>query len=151
MLLQKTQNRPNHLFLAQRRVDHGVINRTVGPLDLEIILNKGGALMVDGFHQRLRVRRCFTLRNKALHLLFPWSKKKDSQRVISFSQEMLRPSSDNYSFSRGSCLFDYAFRNSYDAVGVEHLHGGSATALVATESERFEQAIVKWIAALLAF
>src|SRR4051812_48265714 len=100
MLLQKTQNCPYHLFLAQRRIDHGVINRTIGPLDMEIILNKSGALMVNRFHQRLRLRRCFTLRNKALDLLFPWSKKKDSQRVIPFSQEMLRPSPDNYSFSR---------------------------------------------------
>src|ERR1700689_1191218 len=51
--LHEIQNHVNDGLIAERGVDHGVVDGAVRPFDVEILLNKIVALAVHGVHELL--------------------------------------------------------------------------------------------------
>jgi len=41
----------NDRLIADRSIDHGVVDRAVGPFDLEILLDEIDAFLIDGIHE----------------------------------------------------------------------------------------------------
>jgi hypothetical protein len=64
ILRHKTQDRRHHGVFAHGGIDHRVIYRTVRPLRIEILLDKGGALAVNRIHQRLSLRLRVAVRHQ---------------------------------------------------------------------------------------
>jgi hypothetical protein len=51
-LLEEAQDRLNHSFGARRSIDRGVVDRTVGPLGVEVLRDESSAFTVDRICQR---------------------------------------------------------------------------------------------------
>jgi hypothetical protein len=88
-LPDKAQDSLNHGLISRRSIEHGVINRTVRPLDVEVFLDERTPLVVNRIDERFC--RCFrfALRNKALYLAFSRSVQEKAQSVVPSAQEML--------------------------------------------------------------
>jgi hypothetical protein len=62
--LKKTQDDPNHGIIPRRGIEHGVVDGSVRPFNVEVPLDESSPLMVDGIHQHSRLGFCFALGNK---------------------------------------------------------------------------------------
>jgi len=56
----EAQDCPNHRFVSQVSIDHGMVDGTVGPLGVEVPLDERGTLKVDSIHLTFlhRLRHC---------------------------------------------------------------------------------------------
>ena len=48
---EKAHDRKNHAFVARRRIEHGVVEPTIGPADMEILLDEIGPLLINAINQ----------------------------------------------------------------------------------------------------
>jgi hypothetical protein len=79
----------NDGLIADRRIDHGVVNGAVRPFDVEILLDEIDALAVNDIHELLGFLLTFAASQEAAHFIFSGSVKKHAQGVGAASQKML--------------------------------------------------------------
>src|SRR5271157_3037254 len=79
--LLEAQNHLDHGFVPSRRVEHGMIKRSVRPFLMEIPFNKGGPLTIDGIHQFFSLPLAHPAGPQAVDFLFGWGKEEDPQGV----------------------------------------------------------------------
>jgi len=108
LLIQEIHYYLNYGILAQRSIDHGVVNLPVGPFRMEIVLDKGGALAVNRIYQRLGMGLRIAFRNKSLHLVSRGSVQEEAKRVLAALQKMLRSAAQDYAIAGSRCLLNNA-------------------------------------------
>src|SRR5882672_810267 len=107
----EVQNHVNDGLIADRRIDHSVVNGAVRPFDAEILLYEIDALAVNGIHELLGFLLTFAASQEAAHFIFSGGVEKHTQRVWAASQKMLRPPSNDDGVSRLSGVLNDAFCN----------------------------------------
>src|ERR1700731_4754342 len=85
----EAQNHVNDSFIADCSVHHGVVNRPVRPFDIEIFLNKIGALAVDVINELFGFLLAFAASQQPAHFVFSWGIKKHTQSVCSLLKKLL--------------------------------------------------------------
>src|SRR5690349_1499552 len=66
----KFQNHANDGLIADRSVDHDVVNRTVRPFYVEIFLDKIGALPIDSIHELFGLLLTLTASEQTAYFFF---------------------------------------------------------------------------------
>jgi hypothetical protein len=114
--LRKIENDFENRLLADRGINHGVVNRAVGPFDAKILAEKIGAFPINRIHKLFGIFPAFTAGHEAPQFIFSGSIKKHTQRVWAVPEKLLRPPSDDDGVScfRGAlndtlCNFQNAF------------------------------------------
>jgi hypothetical protein len=87
--------------------------------------------------------------NEPAHFISSGGIQKESQRVRTVPEEMLRSSANDYAIASSGSLKYNSFGDSDNAVGVEAKHWRNVTALVASGGERPDEPIIEWIRVLL--
>jgi hypothetical protein len=77
----EVQNHVSDGLIADRGIDHGVVDGAVWPFDFEIFLDEIGTLAVDGIHELLGFRLALASRQEAPDFVFSRSVKKHTQGV----------------------------------------------------------------------
>lgn len=72
----ETQNHVSNSLVADYRVYHRMVNRAIGPLDVEILLNKIGALPVDVINTFFNLPFAFAASQQSPDLVFSWGVEK---------------------------------------------------------------------------
>src|SRR5258708_40138671 len=85
----EVKNHMNDGLIADRRIDHSVVNGAVRPFDAEILLDEIDALAVNGIHELLGFLLTLAASQEAAHFIFSWSVKKHTQRVLAAPEKML--------------------------------------------------------------
>jgi hypothetical protein len=149
-LTEKTQNELNDGFGPQSGVEHGVINRPVGPIGVKVFFNEIGAFIVNPIHQLFSIRLRSTLRSQPPHFIYCGGVQKEPQRVRTVPEEVLRSSANDYAIAGGGGLKNNTFGDSDNAVGVEAEYRRDVTSFIASGSERPNEPVIEWICALFA-
>src|SRR5947199_7474028 len=85
------QNHVNDGLIANRGIDHGVVNGAIRPFDAEILLDEIDALAVDGIHELPGFLLALATSQQAPHFILSRSIKKHTQRIWAVPEKMLRP------------------------------------------------------------
>jgi hypothetical protein len=64
-LLEEAQDRLHHGFVSRVSIDHGMVERTVGPVGMEVSLDERSTLTVNRIHSRFCIASAVTLQNQA--------------------------------------------------------------------------------------
>src|SRR5690349_24794455 len=70
------QNHANDRLITNRRVDHSVVNSTVRPFDVKILLDEIGALPINSVHELFSFLFTLAASQQAPHFFFSRSIKK---------------------------------------------------------------------------
>ena len=89
------QDGGDHVFVAHRRVDHEVIQRTVGPVSVEIVFHVGDTLAINRFHQFFGLGLALTELPQPPDLFRRWRIGKNMESVSAIAQEVRRPAAHN--------------------------------------------------------
>jgi hypothetical protein len=140
----------NDGLIADRGIDHGVVNGAVRPFNAEILLDEIDALTVNGIHELLGFLLTLAATQEAPHFIFSWSVKKHAQRVWAVPQKMLRPPSDDDGVSSLGGVLNDPFCNLQNAFAVDHVELVRIEAAFITSAQKgFEEPVVEWIVAFL--
>jgi hypothetical protein len=146
----KIQNHVNNGLIADPSIDHGVVNSAVRPFNVEILLDKIGALAVDDIHQLLCFLLTLAASQEAPHFIFSRGVKKHAQRVWAVPEKVLRPSSNDDRVSGFSGVLNDRFRDLQNAFAVDYVELVRIQATFITPAQkRFKQTVVQWIVAFL--
>src|ERR1700738_488475 len=144
------QNHVNDGLIADRRIDHGVIDGAVWPFDFEIFLDEIGTLAVDAIHELLGFRLALASRQEAPDFVFSRSVKKHTQGVWTAPQKKLRPPSDDDRVSSFSGVLNDAFCNLQNTFAVNDVELVRVEAAFITSAQKgFEEPVVERIGAFL--
>ena len=144
------QNHVDDGLIADRSIDHGVVNGAVRPFNVEILLDEIGALAVNSIHQQLGVLLTLAASQEAPHFIISRSVKKHAQRVWAFPEKLLRASSNDDGVSGLSGVLNDPFRDLQNAFAVDYVElVGIQATFITPAQKRFEQPVVEWIVALL--
>src|ERR1700691_2118014 len=84
------QNHVNGSLVADRSIDHGVVNGAIRPLDVEILLDEIHTLPVNGIDELLGFLVALAASQQAApELIVPRSVEKNSQRVLAVLEKLL--------------------------------------------------------------
>ena len=148
--LHEIQNHVNDSLVADRAVDHGVVNATIRPFDAEIFLDKIPALAVNRIYQLFRFDLSLAAIYQASHLVFSGSVQKYAKGILAILEKLLRSSPDDHGIAFFGDLLNNTFGNSQDAFTVYDIEFVRIeAAFVAASQKRLEQTIVQRISALL--
>jgi hypothetical protein len=93
--VHEIQNHVNDGIIADRCIDHGMVESAVRPFDVEILLDEIMALVVNGIYKLQGFILALATRQEAPHFIFSRSVEKHTQRVRAIPEEMLRAPSDD--------------------------------------------------------
>src|SRR5436305_12081945 len=82
------QDGGNNIFVADRSIDHYVVERPGGPIGAKIMFYKQDALAVYGIYQVLGVAQAPAHALNAAQLFCAWRIKKHMERVSALTQEV---------------------------------------------------------------
>src|SRR6266446_874360 len=68
--LHQIQNHLNDWLIADRGIDHGVVDGTVGPFDVEVFLDEIRAFPINRIHELLRFTSALAARKQTTELVF---------------------------------------------------------------------------------
>ncbi len=71
----EVQNHVNDGLIADRGIDHGVVDGAVRPFDVEILLDEIGALPIDGIHELFGFLLTLAASQQAAALYLPSERK----------------------------------------------------------------------------
>src|ERR1700738_2945391 len=146
----EVQNHVNDGLIADRRIDHGVVEGAVWPFDFEIFLDEIGTLAVDAIHELLGFRLALASRQEAPDFVFSRSVKKHTQGVWTAPQKKLRPPSDDDRVSSFSGVLNDAFCNLQNTFAVNDVELVRVEAAFITSAQKgFEEPVVERIGAFL--
>ena len=100
------KNCANHSLIADRGVDHRVIDRAARPLDFEIFFDEFRAFQINRIHQFMGLLLIFAAGNQPPYFQFRRGVKKYSQSVFPLPQYELRPSSHDDAVSSARSVPD---------------------------------------------
>src|SRR5579863_132778 len=83
--LHEIRNHVNDGVVTEGRINHGMVDRAVGPIDVKILLDEIGALLVDRIHELIGFLLTFAASDESPHFVFSGSVKKYAQRVLAVS------------------------------------------------------------------
>ena len=81
----------NDRLIADRSIDHGVVNRAVRPFDVEILLDEIDAFPINGIYELFGFLPALAPSQQSPHFIFSRSVKKHAQRVRAVPEKLLRP------------------------------------------------------------
>ena len=119
--LHQIQNHLNDWLIADRGIDHGVVDGTVGPFDVEVFLDEIRAFPINRIHELLRFTRALAARKQTTELVFSRTIKKHAQRVRPGAKKMLRSPSDNDGISGLRGVLNNPFGNFQNAFAVHYV------------------------------
>jgi hypothetical protein len=147
----KIQNHVNDGLIADRSIDHGVVNGAVGPFDVEILLDEIGALPIHGIHELFGFLLALAASQQAPHFIFSRSVKKHTQRVLAALEKLLRAPSDDDRVSGFRRVLNDTFGKLQNAFAVDQLELVRIEASFITSAQkRFEEPVVQGIGSFLA-
>jgi hypothetical protein len=85
----ETQNLVDYFLDPNRGIEHGVIDGSIGPLHVKILLDESGALSIDNVHRLCSVLFACALRDQAVNLRLSRRIEENSQGIVSVTKEML--------------------------------------------------------------
>jgi len=109
----------NDPLIADRGIDHRVVDGAVRPFNAEILLDEIGALTVDSIRKLLGFLFALAASQEAPHFIFSRSIKKHTQCVWAVPEKMLRPPSDDDGVSGFSGVLNDPFRNLQNGFAVK--------------------------------
>ncbi|MGA2458491.1 MAG: hypothetical protein ABSF85_13055 [Terriglobales bacterium] len=137
-------------LFADRGIDHGVVNNTVRPFDMEILLDEIGAFPINGIHELFGILLALAASQQAPHFIFSRSVKKHTQRILAALEKLLRPPSDDDGVSRFRRVLDDTFCNLQNTFAVDQLElGRIEAAFITSAHERFEEPVIQGIRSFL--
>src|SRR5437016_4064879 len=105
------QNHVNDGLIANRGIDHGVVNGAIRPFDAEILLDEIDALAVNGIHELPGFLLALATSQQAPHFILSRSVKKHTQRIWAVPEKMLGPPSDDDGVSGLRCVLNDSLCN----------------------------------------
>jgi hypothetical protein len=79
----------NDSIIADRSIDHGVVNGAIRPFDVEIFLDEINTLAINCVHQLLGFLFALAASQQASNFILPRSVKKNPQRIFAVLEELL--------------------------------------------------------------
>jgi len=147
----ETQNLVDYVLDPNRGIEHGVIERSIGPFHVEILLDESRALAIDDVHRLLSVLLACALRDQAANLRLSWRIEENPKGIVSVTEKMLRSSTDDDAVSFGRRLLNHVLSDALDTVRIEQLQTVNIqTAFEAAPQDGFKEPIVKRVDPLLA-
>jgi hypothetical protein len=93
--LHKIQNDVKDRLIADRSIDHRVVNGAIRPFDVKLLLDEIGAPLINGIHELLGFFLALSGSQQAPDLVLSRSVKKHAQRVLAILEKLLRSPSDD--------------------------------------------------------
>src|ERR1700722_3768763 len=131
----KIQNDFEGSLLADRRINHGVVNGAVRPFDVEILLQKISALPINRIHKLFGIFLAFAAGHEAPQFIFSGSIEKHPQRVRAVSEKLLRPPSDDDGVSCFRGVLNDTLCNFQNTFGVDQVELVSIEASLITPAQ----------------
>jgi len=113
------QNHVNDGLIANRGVDHGVVNGAIRPFDAEILLDEIDSLAVYGIHELPSFLLALATCQQAPHFILSRSVKKHTQRIWAIPKKMLGPPSDDDGVSGLRSVLNDSFCNLENGFAVD--------------------------------
>ena len=147
----KIQNDLQDSLLADRSINHGVVNGTVRPFHVEILVEEIDAFPINRIHELFGIFLAFAAGHEAPQFILSGSIKKHPQRVLAVPEKLLRPSSDDDGVSCFRGVLNDTFRKFQNAFGINQVELVRIEAsFIAAAQERFEEPVVQGIRSFLA-
>src|SRR5215469_18927115 len=125
-----------------------MINRSVRPLQVEVLVDKSGSLLIYGIHQPFKIPLSYAIGLQSAHLLVFLCIKKNTQSIIAVAQEVLRSTANDDAISRRRSCLRYLFCDPHDAICIHQLQAVQIqTPLETTSQDGFEEPIIQWVQA----
>ena len=115
------QNHVNDNLIADRGIDHTVVNGTVGPFDAEILLNEIHAFSIDGIDELFGFVFTLAAGQQSPDFILSRGVKKHTQRVFPALEELLRTPPDDDGVSFFGDLLNDVFGNLQNAFAVNYV------------------------------
>src|ERR1700679_3099420 len=144
------QNHLNHGLIADRSVNHRVVDGAIGPVHPEVLLDESTTFVIDGIDELFGILLTLAATEQTSKLIFSWSIKKYTQSVLAALEELLRSPSDDDRVSRFRRILNHLFCKFQNAFAIDQLKLMRVeTPFVASAQERFEEPIIKRIGSFL--
>jgi len=129
----------NDSLIANRRIDHAVVNGAVRPFDFEILLDEIHALAVYRVHELQRFGLTLAAGQEAPHFVFSRSVEKHAQGVRAVAEKMLCSPSDDDRVSGLSGMLHNALGKLQNCFAVDQVElVGIEAAFVTSAQKGFE-------------
>src|SRR5580700_392967 len=115
------QNHVNDSLIADRSIDHGVVNGAIRPFDVKIFLNEINTLAINCVHEELGVFVALAASQQTSNFTLPRGIKKNAQRIFAVLEELLRSSSHDYRVAGLCHVLNDLFRKLQNAFAVDQL------------------------------
>src|SRR5580700_946600 len=145
------QNHVSDALITGSSIDHGVVSGAVGPVDPEVFLNEFDAVVIDGIDALLRFLLGFAARYEAAHFIFPGSVKKDTERVRTIPEKVLRAPSHDHAVTGFRGVLNYTFGNLQNTFAVDDVElVRIETSFVTPAQKGLEEPVVERVGTFLA-
>ena len=131
------QNSLDNRFVAHSGIDHQVVERTRGPVGIEIMLHKSDALPVYGIDSLFRIRFAQPILPQAAELFRARGVKKNVKSGWVLAQKIWSAAPDDDRIAFLGDLRTDLFHHRHHAIGIEHLVAELRAALVTAAPEGF--------------
>src|SRR5580658_4515885 len=115
------QNCMNDSLIADRSIDHGVVNGAIRPFDMKIFLDEINTLAINRVYELLCFLFALAASQQTANFILPRCIKKKAQRIFAVLEELLRSSSYDDGVAGLCHALNDQFRKLQDAFAVDQL------------------------------
>src|SRR5207244_12844926 len=148
--MHRIQNRRDNVFIADRCVNHHVIQTAGRPVGVEVMFHKDDAILVDRVHQFFGCALAPADFSQTSELLRARRIQKDVKRIRPLAEKIWRAPAHDDAISRSRSVFHDLLPDRHKAIGVKNVGAGKRhVSLVASPPEHFGKAVKSAVHALV--